>query len=116
MDLLGRAEAVFGYGAAGGTAGALGAVRDLVTVLGLAPLLGAVGVADRHAAHRDRVVDAAQRRHTRDAAAGADDHLAVDLLAQDAVGRADVVGALGRDRGRLDRQAALANRGGGLGH
>ena len=50
-----------------------------------------------------------------DPPAGADDHLAVDLLAQDAVRRADVVVALGRDRRGLDPEAGLAHRGGGLG-
>ena len=55
-------------------------------------------------------MDARHRRDARDAPAGADDHLAVDLLAQDAVGAADVVGALGRDRGRLEAEARLAHR------
>ena len=40
----------------------LGAVRDLVVALAFAPLLRAVGVADRHAHDRDRRVDAAERR------------------------------------------------------
>ncbi len=94
----------------------LGAVGDLVGGAGvaLAPLLGAVGVLDRHPHDRDRVVDAGDRRHARDAAAGADDHLAVDLLAEDAVRRADVVGALGRDRRGLDAEAGRAHRDGGL--
>ena len=70
-----------------------------------AALLGAVGVLDRHPHDRDRVVDAGHRRHARDPAPGADDHLAVDLLAQDLVRAADVVGALGRDRRRLDRRS-----------
>ena len=48
---------------------------------------------------------AGDRRDAGDAAAGADDHLAVDLLAQDAVGRADVVLALGRDRRGLDARS-----------
>ncbi len=41
----------------------LGPVGDLVVALALAPLLGPVGVADRHPADRDRVVDAGDRRH-----------------------------------------------------
>src|SRR5205823_3582922 len=109
MDLGGGAEAVFGHGAAHAARDALGAVGDLVAVLVLAPLLGAVRVADRHPHHRDRVVDACDRRDARDTAAGADDHLAVDLLAQDAVGAAHVVLALGRDRGGLDAVAGLAH-------
>ena len=44
------------------------------------------------------------------AAAGADDDLAVDLLAQDAVRGADVVAALGRDRRRLEAVAGVAHR------
>ena len=60
----------------------------------LAPLLRAVGVADRHADDRDRRVHAAERDDARDAPAGADDHAAADLLAQDAVRRADVVAPL----------------------
>ena len=64
---------------------ALGAVGGLVLALALAPLLGAVGVADRHADDGDREVGAADRHDAGDAAAGADDHVAADLLAQDAV-------------------------------
>src|SRR5207249_5124103 len=43
-------------------------------------------------------------------------HLAVDLLAQDAIRAAHVVGALGRDRRRLDRQARLADSRRGSAH
>ena len=60
------------------------------------------------------MVDAGDRRDARDPAAGADDDLAVDALAQDPVGRADVVLALGRDRRRLDAEARRAHRRGGL--
>src|SRR5204862_5203357 len=109
VALLRGAEAVLRDGAAHRARDALGAVRDLVAVLGLAPLLRAVGVADCHPADRDRVVDAAERRDARDPAAGADDDLAVDLLAQDAVRAADVVLALRRDRRRLDSEAGLAD-------
>ena len=59
---------------------------------------------------------AGDRRHAREAPAGPDDHLAVDLLAQDAVGRPDVARALGRDRGCLQSQARHEHRLGGLGH
>ena len=51
---------------------------------------------------------AGQRPHTWDAAAGADDDPAVDLLAQDGVGAAHVARAFRRDRGRLDAEAELA--------
>ena len=50
----------------------------------------------------------------RDPPAGADDHLAVDLLAQDPVRGADVVLALGRDRRGLQPEAGLAHRPRGL--
>ena len=70
---------------------ALRAERDLVVALALAPLLGAVRVADRHAHDRDRRVHAAERDDAGNAAARAHDHLAADLLAQDPVRRADVV-------------------------
>ena len=52
--------------------------------------------------------------HARDPPAGADDHLAVDLLAQDPVRGADVVLALGRDRRRLEPEAGLAHGARGL--
>ena len=93
---------------------ALGAERDLVVALALAPLLRAVGVADRHAHDRDRRVHAAERHDAGDAPAGAHDDLAADLLAQDAVRRADVARALGRDRRGLQAEPVLADRAGGL--
>ena len=64
---------------------ALRAERRFVGSFALAPLLGAVRVADSHADDGDRRVHAADRSHARDAAAGADDHLSVDLLAEDPV-------------------------------
>ena len=51
---------------------------------------------------------AGQRADARDAAAGAHDDTAVDLLAEDGVRAADVAGALGRDRGGLDAEATFA--------
>jgi len=61
-------------------------------------------------------MDAGQRADARDAAAGAHDHAAVDLLAEDGVRAADVAGALGRDRGGLDAEATFAKRGRRLVH
>ena len=60
-------------------------------------------------------MDAGDRRHAGEPASGADDDLSVDLLAQDSVRRADIVLALGGDRGRLEPEAGLAHRPGGLG-
>jgi hypothetical protein len=115
---LGRAEGVLGDRPAGAARDLLGAVGDLArrALVALTPLLRAVGVLDGHADHRDRQVDARHRRDPRDAPARADDDLAVDALAHDAVGRADVVLALRRDRRRLDAQARLAHRRGGVVH
>ena len=94
----------------------LGAERDLVVALALAPLLGAVRVADRHPHDRDRRVHAAERRDARNAPAGAHDDLAADLLAEDAVRRADVAAPFGRDRRGLQPEAVLADRGRRLVH
>src|SRR5207237_1060093 len=41
---------------------------------------------------------------------GANDHLAADLLAEDAVRRADVAASFGRDRRGLQPEAVLADR------
>src|SRR5581483_9505962 len=71
-------------------------------------------VPDRHAHDRDRRVDAAERRDARDAAAGADDDLAADLLAEDPVRGADVVSPLRRDGRGLETEAVLADCGGGV--
>ena len=90
---LGLPERELGDRAADAPLDPLGAERDLVLALALAPLLRAVGVADGHAHDRDRRVHAAERDDAGDAAARADDHLAADLLAQDPVRRADVVRA-----------------------
>jgi len=56
-------------------------------------------------------VDAGQGANPGDAPACPDDDPAVDLLAQDRVGAADVAGALGGDGGRFDPEPALAERG-----
>ena len=110
----GRAEAVLGHGAADAARDALGAPGVLVAVDLLATLLRAVGVPHGHPDHGDRVVHARHGRDARDPPAGADDHLAVELLAQDPVGAAHVVLALGRDGGRLQAQPRLADGGGRL--
>ena len=94
----------------------LGAQRDLVVAFALAPFLRAVCVADRHAHDRDRRVHASERDDSGDAASGADDDLAADLLAQDAVRRADVAGLLRRDRRGLQPVAVLLDRDCGLVH
>jgi len=78
----------------------------------LAPFLGAVGVAHRHAHDRDRCVDAAEWCDARNAAAGADDDAAVHLAAQDGVRAADVAGDFGRDGGRLDAEPRGSQGGG----
>src|SRR5207237_7271500 len=51
---------------------------------------------------------------TRNPAARPDDHLAADLLAEDAVGGADVVAPFGRDRRRLEAESGLSDRCRGL--
>src|SRR4051812_17567430 len=79
------AERELGDGAADPALDPLGAERDLVVALALAPLLRPVGVSDGHADDRDRRVHAPERDDAGDAAPGADDHLAADLLAQDPV-------------------------------
>jgi hypothetical protein len=107
---LGELERELGDGAADRPLDPLGAERGFVVALALAPLLGAVGVPDRHPHDRDRRVDAAERRHARDPPAGADDHPASDLLAEKPVRRADVVRALGCDGGRLQTEAGVPQR------
>src|SRR5581483_1003177 len=91
---------------------ALGAERDLVVALALAPLLGPVCVAYGHAHDRDRGEHPAERDDAGDPAPGAHDHLAADLLAEDPVRRADVTAPLGRHGRRLQPEAVLADRGG----
>ena len=113
---LGLAERELRHRAADRPLDPLRPERDLVVALAFAPLLRAVGVADRHAHDRDRVVHAAERHDAGDPAAGADDHLAADLLAQDPVRRADAVARLGRHGRRLQPEAVLADRRGSLVH
>src|SRR5439155_19150107 len=84
------------HGAADAALDPLGPECDLVGALALAPLLSAVGVADRHPNDRDRRVHAAERNDAGNPPAGADDHLASDLLAQDPVRRADIAARLRR--------------------
>ena len=104
---LSQLETEFGDRAANRALDPLGSESRLVVALSLAPLLRAVGAADRHSDDRDRRMDAAERRHPGNPPARANDHRAADLLTQDAVGRTDVVGAFGRDRGRLQTEPRL---------
>ena len=113
---LGLPERELGDGVADPALDSLGAERDLVVALAFAPLLRAVRVADRHANDRDRRVDAAERRDAGDPPSGADDHPAADLLAKDAVRRADVAAPLRRDRGGFQPEPVLADGRGGLVH
>src|SRR6185437_15776282 len=82
---LGLPERELGDGMADAPLDALRAIRDLLVALALAPLLRPVRVADGHANDRDRRKDAADRHDARDPAPSAHDHLAADLLAEDAV-------------------------------
>ena len=110
------AEGELGDRAADAPLDPLGPVGGLVLALALAPLLRAVGVADRHADDGDGEVRSADRHDAGDAAAGADDDVAADLLAQDAVRAADVARSLGRDGRRLQPEPALADGSRGLVH
>src|SRR6266496_3570613 len=79
--LLSLPERELRHRAADAALDALGPERDLVVALAFAPLLRAVGVADRHPDDRDRGVHAAERDHPGNAPPGAHDHTAADLLA-----------------------------------
>src|SRR5205085_4312839 len=106
----GLAEREFGDGAADGALDPLRAERDLRVALALTPFLRTVGVADRHPHDGDWRVHAAERNDARDAAPGAYDHLAADLLAQDAIRRTDVIARLWRHRRGFQSEPVLANR------
>ncbi len=61
-------------------------------------------------------MNARDRTHAGQAAAGADDHLAVEFAAQDRVGRTDVALGLGRYRSGLDPKAGEFHGGGRFVH
>ena len=107
---LGLAESELGDGAADAPLDPFGSERDLVVAVAFPPLLRAVGVADGHPDDGDGGVDAADRKDSRDPPAGANDHLAADLLAQDPVRRADVAAALRRDCRRLEAETVRRDR------
>src|SRR5207245_11664057 len=67
-------------------------------------------------AHAERRVESLARPYARDAAPGAHNHPAVDLLAQDGVRAADVAGPLRGDGGGFDPEAKLAKRLRGIEH
>src|SRR6266545_2599588 len=109
-DLLSLTERELGDRAADASFDAFRAVRDLVVAFALAPLLRAVGVADRHAHDRDRCVDAAERHDARNAPARPHDHAPTDLFAEDPVRRTDVVAPLGSDGRGLQAETVVADR------
>src|SRR4029450_5294182 len=106
---LGVAERELGDRVADAPLDALRAEGDLLFAVAFAPLLGAVGVADGHSHDRDGIEGPADRHDSGDAAPGADDHVAADLLPQDAIRAADVVLALGRNGGGLQAEAVLSD-------
>ena len=114
LDALGVGEGILGHDPAGATADLLRSIGPLVQAVTLAPLLGAVGVVDRHPDDGDRRVHPGERAHSRDPAARADDHLPVDLLAQDRVRAPDVAGSLGGYGRRLQAVPVFAKRAGGI--
>src|SRR5439155_3518152 len=91
-------------------------LRPLVKVVAPPPLPRAVCIVDGHPDHGNRGVDAGDRPHARNPASGADDHSAVDLLAEDGVRAADISGAFGCHGGGLDPKAELAKDLGGIEH
>ena len=113
---LGELEGELGDSAADPALDPLCPEGRFVHPFSLPPLLRAVGVADGHADDRDRRVHAAVRNDPRDSPARADDHATADLLAENPVRRADVVGPFRRDRRRLQPEPVLADRGRRLMH
>ena len=107
---LGLAEREFGDRVADAALDPLRAQRNLVVALALAPFLRPVCVADGHADDRDRSMDTSHRNHPRNPPPGPDDDLAADLLAKDAVRRADVAGSFRCDRRRFQAETCLADR------
>ena len=105
----GLEERNLGHLAAHSAADVFGAPSGLVVTLALAVFFGAVGIIDRHADDRDRRVDPADGPDAREPAPGADDDLAINLLAQNRVGAADVTRRLGRDRRGLQAETVLAH-------
>ena len=111
---LGQLEAELGDRAADRTLDPLGAERRLAVPFALAPLFRPVGVPNSHPNNRDRRMDSAEGSDAGNPPAGADDHAAADLLPEDPVRRADIVGSLGRDRRRLQAESRLPERRGRL--
>ena len=118
VQLSGSAERVLGDRTAGVPRDSLHPVGDLLGGPRVAlPSLGrTVCVVNRHPHDRDGVVNAGHRRHPWQATAGPDDHLAVQLLAQDPVRGANVVGILGGDGRGLQPKTRLAHRGRRIDH
>src|SRR5579875_350550 len=112
------AERMLGNRPTDATRDPLGALSALlrISLRTLAPFAGSIGITHRHPHDRDREVSAGERRDARDVTAGADDHRAAYLLAQNPVRRANVLSALRRDRRRLERQAGCSYRRCGLVH
>ena len=88
----------------------LGAKRNLVVAVTLAPLARAVRIADRHTDDRDRGMHSADREDPGNPPSGSDDHLPTDLLAEDPVWRAHVVTLLGGHRRRLEAETVRGDR------
>ena len=88
----------------------LGAVRDLVAVALLAPLLRVVCVVDGHAHDADRSADPGDPGDAGDALPGAQDHASADPLPEQRIGAADIGTVRRRDRRRLQPETGGTHR------
>jgi len=77
----------------------------------LTPLVGAVGVTDRHTDHDDWLVGGDDGRDTRDTSTSSYDHGAADAFTQESIGRTDAVHLGRRDGGCLEPETGLHHRG-----
>ncbi len=103
-------EGIFGNHAACAARELFRAVGFFVQPFAFAPLLSVIGIIDCHAHDTDRCVNAPEGAHRWNTPPGADNHFAVNLIAQNSIGAAHVTFDVRRNGSGFDAEAMNVQR------
>ena len=103
-------KGIFGHRPTGFARDFLGAIRHLVIAGAFAPFLRAIGIINCHPNHRNRRIRPANGPHTWNTSPRANNHRAINFLAQNGVWATNIPRYFGRDRSRFEAVARRFQR------